>query len=56
MTRKIRFEISTGFDYSHVLIEVTADDGEVITPEELDKVLHSALDEYSELDLGAEIH
>lgn len=56
MTRKIRFEISTGFDYSHVLIEVTADDGEMITPEELDTVLLEAVKEYSELDLGSEIH
>ncbi len=56
MTRKIKYEISTSFDYSQVVIEVTTDDGELITPEELDTVLHQALDEYSELDLGAEIH
>ncbi len=56
MTRKIKYEISASFDYSQVIIEVTTDDGELITPEELDTVLHEALDEYAELDLGAEIH
>lgn len=54
--RKLKFELSTSFDYSQVLIEVVADDGELITPEELDTMLHAALEEYCELDLGAEIH
>jgi hypothetical protein len=56
MTRKIKYEISTSFDYTQVMIEVTTDDGELITPEELDTVLLEAVKEYSELDLGSEIH
>jgi len=56
MTRKIKYELSTNFDYSQVMIEIVADDGELISPEELETVLGNALDEYCELDLGAEIH
>lgn len=56
MSHKISYEIRCGFDYSKVTIEIEAEDGEIITPEELDEILHEAVDDYAELDLGADIH
>lgn len=56
MTRKINYEIRCGFDYSKVTIEIDAEDGEIITPEELDEILQEAVGDYAELDLGADIH
>lgn len=56
MTRKIKYDLKTNFNYSHVTVEIESVDGEIITPEELAELLASALDDYSELDLGSEVH
>lgn len=56
MTRKIKYEIKTNFNYSHVTVEVESVDGDLITPEELDRILAQSVNDYSELDLGAGVH
>lgn len=56
MSRKIKYALKTNFNYSHVSIEIESVDGDVIAPEELADLLASALDDYSELDLGSEVH
>lgn len=56
MTRKIKYELKTNFNYSHVTVEIESVDGELITPEELARILDQSIDDYCELDLGSEIH
>lgn len=56
MTRKIKYELRCNFNYSHVTIEVESVDGELIAPEELERILVQSVDDYSELDLGSEVH
>lgn len=56
MTRKIKYELKTNFNYSHVTVEVESVDGDLITPDELERILVQSLDDYSELDLGSEVH
>lgn len=56
MSRKITYELKTNFKYSEVTIEVKTSDGELLTPDDLADILGSALDDYSELDLGSEVH
>lgn len=56
MSRKIKYELKCNFNYSQVTIELQADDEKLITPDDLARILEGALDDYCELDLGAELH
>lgn len=56
MSRKLKYELRTNFNYSHVTVEIESVDGELITPAELSDILEQSLDDYAELDLGSEVH
>lgn len=54
--RRIKYELKCNFDYTKIEVVVDTSDGEFVTPEELARIFTAAVEDYSELDLGQEIH
>lgn len=56
MSRKIKYELKCGFKYDKITLEIEAEDGETITPDELWEILKDVGEDYEELDIGSELH